>query len=1206
MPAQRQGRARRDSPRSSRAAKQPQRPQHWIFGEDQAVRRGVSCHGEVIYAGDSGETSVPSDALSGMSDSSKDRANIRSPPGPIMSLQVALLHRTTYRYDRRVSLGPQTVRLRPAPHCRTPILAYSQTVTPGDHFVNVLQDPAGNFLNRYVFHKPTTDFTITVDLIAEMAVINPFDFFVEAQAEHYPFRYDPLLAEELAPFRKLLPPGPRLAAWLDSVKRDGTPRTIDFLVGLNTRLEREIDYIVRMEPGVYAPDETLARGEGSCRDSAWLFVQILRHLGFAARFVSGYLIQLVPDVKPLDGPAGPTTDFTDLHAWTEVYLPGAGWIGLDPTSGLLAGEGHIPLAATPDPASAAPVTGTVDKAEVTFDFEMSVTRVFETPRVTKPYDTATWNRIMAAGAAVDRRLAAGDVRLTMGGEPTFVSIDDMEGDEWTTDALGPTKRKLAGQLLRRLAARFAQCPLLHYGQGKWYPGEQLPRWGLGCYWRPDGEPVWKDPALLAADEDHDPALLGDGGARAAQRFIAALADGLGLDSAYAQPGYEDAWYYLWRERRLPDNVDPLQSNLADPLERERLAKVFRQGLNQIVGYVLPLRRNQDSHGPRWLTGPWFLREETLYLTPGNHAMGYRLPLDSLPWVRAAEMPYHWQTDPLDDRPALPPRAEITDRLRRQTHRPRDAVLGRDALGRATPLSAGQQLTPPADQESAPWIARTALCVEPRDGILYVFMPPTHAVEDYLELITAIEDTAARLGQKVMIEGYDPPADPRLRHFTITPAPGVLEVNIQPAATWAELVETTEILYGEARATRLGTEKFNLDGKHVGTGGGNHVVIGGPTAADSPLLRRPRLLQSLITYWQHHPSLSYLFSGQFIGPTSQHPRVDEARHEGLYELELAFTQIPEQGDLPPWEVDRLFRNLLIDVTGNTHRTELCIDKLYSPDGPAGRRGLLELRPFEMPPHAHMSAAQMLLLRALVARLWDDPYDHRLVRWGTRLHDDFMLPHYVWRDFEDVIDDLNRAGIALDSDWFRPHFEFRFPEIGSVTRRDIGIELRSALEPWHVLGEYAAAGGMTRYVDSALERLQVRVEGLVDGRHVLACNGQAVPLRPTGTQGEYVAGIRYRAWQPWRSLHPTIPVDNPLVFDLFDRWNGRSAGGCTYHVSHPGGLAFEAFPINASEAESRRRARFFAINHSPGTMPEPGALASAESPRTLDLRFAHSRR
>jgi uncharacterized protein (DUF2126 family) len=1099
-----------------------------------------------------------------------------------LSIHIALNHVTHYRYDRAVALGPQVIRLRPAPHCRTRILSYSLTVTPAEHFVNWQQDPQANYLARVSFPHHARELRIEVDLVAEMAVLNPFDFFLEPYAQRFPFAYEAADQRDLAAYLTCLPLTPRMQDYLARIPR--TPVvTVDFLVQLNQSLAREVRYLIRMEPGVQAPEETLAKGSGSCRDSSWLLVQLLRHLGLAARFASGYLVQLVADVKSLDGPSGTDHDFTDLHAWCEVYLPGAGWIGLDPTSGLLAGEGHIPLACTPEPSSAAPVSGLVEDSEVKFEHVMRIDRIWEAPRVTRPYTETQWAQIDAVGHEIDRQLAALDVRLTMGGEPTFVSIDDPDGPEWNTTALGADKRQRAAQLFHLLRSRYAPQGLAHFGQGKWYPGEPLPRWSLNCFWRSDGEPIWGNGELLA-DESGDYEVSAD----TAQRLLELVAARLGLTAANILPAYEDGFHYQWRARRLPVNVDTMASNLEDPLEQARLARVFAQGVPNAVGYVLPLSRN--ALGTQWRSVAWLLRQEHCYLIPGDSPLGLRLPLESLPWVKPGDYPAVHLPDPSQQFPALPSAAQIRARL----------CAGPDPASAAR-AGAGPGRVP-KPQQSADWITRTAMCAEPRDGVLYVFMPPTDHLEEYLELVAAVESAAEALAQPVILEGYEPPKDPRLQRFSVTPDPGVIEVNIHPSASWADLVARTTHLYEQAHQSRLSTEKFMLDGRHTGTGGGNHFVLGGATAPDSPFLRRPDLLRSLVSYWHNHPSLSYLFSGLFIGPTSQAPRIDEARNDSLYELEIAFQQLPEPGaECPPWLVDRLFRNLLTDVTGNTHRAEFCIDKLFSPDGPAGRNGLLELRAFEMPPHARMSLAQQLLLRSLVARFWRAPYQPaRLARWGTELHDRFMLPYFVERDFADVIAEQNAAGHALQTDWFAPHFAFRFPKYGDFAACGAEVELRQALEPWHVMGEQGAAGGAVRYVDSSVERLQVKVTGLAPDRFAITCNGRRLPLRPTGRAGEFVAGVRYRAWQPPNALHPTIGVHAPLTFDLRDLWMERSLGGCQYHVMHPGGRNYATFPVNAFESESRRLARFFRMGHTPGRVTVPPEEPSLELPFTLDLR------
>ena len=561
--------------------------------------------------------------------------------------------------------------------------------------------------------------------------------------------------------------------------------------------------------------------------------------------------------------------------------------------------------------------------------------------------------------------------------------------------------------------------------------------------------------------------------------------------------------------------------------------------------MIPLAWDFDQQD--WHSCPWNFRRKHLFLTPGNSPIGLRLPLNSFP--ATVEVPIQRSLF-----------EEVGD----------FDIRSNEAIGQTKGHKEWKE------------VLRTAVCAEVRNGNLYIFLPPLSYAEHALELLQVIEKTVEDLGVSIVLEGYAPPLDNRMEKMSVTPDPGVIEVNIHPAGSWSEMVERIDTLYELAKQSRLGAEKFMVDGRHTGTGGGNHITLGASRPADSPFLRRPDLLQSMVTYWQHHPSLSYLFSGAFIGPTSQAPRIDEGLEDRLYEMELAFTQVPkpEQQNVPYWLVDRIFRHLLTDITGNTHRAEFCIDKLYSPDSPSGRLGLLEMRSLDMPPHRQMSLVQMLLIRSLVSWFWKQPYEHGLVRWGTQLYDKYLLPHFNHQDMAEVISDLQAAGYPFQLQWLDPFFEFRFPRYGSVQVKDIQLEVRMAIEPWHVLGEEMSNMGTARFVDSSVERVQVKLTGLNDARYKLLCNGCEVPLVATGTQGEFVAGIRYRAWQPPSALHPTIGIDAPLVFDLVDTWKDQVVGGCTYHISHPGGRSYDVFPVNAYEAESRRINRFRNTDYTPG--------------------------
>ncbi len=1126
-----------------------------------------------------------------------------------MAIKVALTHNTTYTFDRPVNLSPHIFRLRPAPHSRTQIEGYSFKIFPEDHFINWQQDPFGNYQARVVFPKPSTELRIAVEVIAKLQVINPFDFFVEEYAETFPFTYENGLLKELSPYLEIKDIGDQTKQFIAQMSVEKGIGIVDFLVYANQQIYNSLQYNVRMEAGVQSCEQTLAVGSGSCRDFAWLLVQVLRSFGLAARFVSGYLVQLSSDIKSLDGPSGPADDFTDLHAWVEVFIPGAGWIGLDPTSGLLASEGHIPLACTPDYSSAAPITGATDVCEVSFDFENKVKRIHEDPRVTKPYTDAQWQKVMEVGQKVEADLVAGDVRLTMGGEPTFVSIDDFESPEWNSAADGPLKRKLAYDLALRLKNRFAHGGLLHFGQGKWYPGELFPRWQYALYWRKDGKAIWQNEELIA-QEGATQYTYAD-----AELFIHELASFLAVNTKNIMPAYEDPIYWALEEGKLPVNLDPLAVNLKDSVQRHTLAKLLEKGLNNPAGFVLPIARQQETQS--WTSCAWEFRRGQCFLIPGNSPIGLRLPLESLPKKAKSQLDQPLDRSPFEELPPLKDLNEIIEK--------RKGVINADYKAKVAQLDAEAQDANENLLFEVDTIS-TALSVEERDGVIYVFLPPTDFFEDYQDLINSVEKTAELLQMPVRIEGYQPKSDHRIEKLMVTPDPGVIEVNVQPAKNWQEIVDNTTALYEEAYQARLGTEKFMIDGRHTGTGGGNHVTLGAEKPEDSPLLRRPDLLRSLITYWQHHPALSYLFSGPFVGPTSQAPRIDEGRDDRLYEMEIAFEQISDKEEVPFWMVDRIFRNLLTDITGNTHRSEFCIDKLYSPDSSTGRLGILELRAFDMPPHQHMNLVQTLMVRALVAKFWKNPYKKKLIRWGTELHDKYMLPHFTYLDMIDVVNDLKDAGYDFDISWFDPFFEFRFPFHGSITVDNIQLEIRLGIEPWHVLGEELSNAGTARFVDSSLERLQVKVSGIIPERHILLCKGCRIPLRSTGTKGEYVAGIRYKSWNPPSALHPNIGVDVPLVFDIVDTWNNQIIGGCTYFVSHPGGRSFDTYPVNSFEAESRKISRFWDFGHTPSSIAEQAApiltspgvsrfvaenkrnlkadtpieLINPEFPNTLDLR------
>jgi len=1081
-------------------------------------------------------------------------------------LRLLIQHRSVYHYQTPATLGPHIVRLRPSAHTRAKIESYGLLAGP-EAQLRWHQDPYGNHVAHVTFPEgfKAHALELRVELALEVRPVNPFDFFMDERCKTAPFTYPGVLGPDLAPFLSLDSPalagGKHFRHFLSELPKAGD--TVALMVEINRAVQQRLRYVIRDEPGIWTPEQTLSEGRGSCRDSAALLIAALRSRGLAARFVSGYLIQLTDEGMIPDMPRGVGRDVVDLHAWTEVYLPGAGWIGLDSTSGLLCGEGHIPLACSASPSSVPPIEGTADQQAHDVLFEMKVGRLGHEPRPTRPYSDEVWESLLAQGDAADARLAREGVTLTLGGEPTFNSREHAEAPEWNTEALGPTKwlqgLRLAGELRRRLSPGAAVLSRF----GKHYPGESLPRWSLDLYGRRDGLPVWTG----ELGEARVPATSTLEELAVARRFAGLLLGRLKLSEGLLMPAFEDPWRFFQDEARLPLDVDPLQATLTDPEERRRLSRVLERGLAHEAGYVLPLTRKDGV----WQGSSWTFRRGRLYLLQGDSPIGLRLPIASLP---PGYLPTPVEPEVLPPDPRRP--------------KPEDAAQARIRVEAPSP--------------PAPLAVRTALCVEVRQGNLYVFLPPLASCEDFFALLREVDAVRQELGLNVLLEGYPPPADPELFRLAVTPDPGVLEVNLPPTRNAREYTRLIETVFDAGLHAGLHAEKFLLDGRVAGSGGGHHLTLGGPSPLQSPFVQRPELLASLLTFVQHHPSLSYMFTGLFVGPTSQAPRLDEARHDALYELEIALSRAfrRDEGPPPPWLSDALFRHLLVDVSGNTHRTEISIDKLFDWRSPYGRQGLIELRAFEMPPHPRMAVAQMLLVRNLIASFAAQPYSGRLVRWGTALHDRFLLPHWMWQDFKDVLAHLDARGFGLPEEAYRPFVDLRCPVVGRLPLEGITLELRNAIEPWHVLGEEPTGTGTSRFVDSSMERVELRAEGLVPERHRVLVNGMVLPLRPTGTSGEAVAGVRFRAWAPPHSLHPHLGIHHPLRFDVLDTWGHRSLGACAYHVWHPKGRAFDQPPLTRFEAMARQSQRFTQESplHYP-VRPLPSA-PDAEGPYTLDLR------
>jgi len=1061
-------------------------------------------------------------------------------------VRVLVQHRSRYVYPRPALLGPQVVRLRPADHARAAIESYALHIAP-EHRLHWQRDPVGNRLARVTFKagQTVTALELTVELAVDVRPINPFDFFVDDRAKQVPFRYPDRLDSELAGFLDVQDPAYRLGRLATELLKvlPAAGDTIDLLVAMCSAVHQRIAYVIRDEPGIWTPEETLVNGRGSCRDSAVLLVALMRARGIAARFASGYLIQLADEGMIPDEPRGVDRDVVDLHAWAEAYVPGAGWIGLDATSGLLTGEGHIPLACSATPANAAPLTGTSDVAADAVEFSTTIMRLGHEARPTAPYPEPVWHDLLAAAERNDATIAAAGLEVTVGGEPTFTSRTPDSEASWDAGALGPEKWERGRALADRLRDKLAPGGLVLHRMGKHYPGESMPRWALDVIAHRDAM-LWPH-RDLALDLN------------AGKQLARAISDALGVIPQW-QPAFEDPWEALRAEAALPPSLDPRGANLDDPEERKRLARVLDRGLGREVGWVLPIAKTFAG----WHSDRWELRREHLFLVPGDSPIGLRLPLGS---ILGGTPPPVWT-----DAPAF--------------EDPRTGDTAQPRIEKVAPKPFGP-------------VPRTAIAVEPRDGALWVFVPPLGSFADFCTLIGAIDRARVATGVDCSIEGYAPPPSPRQLKFAVTPDPGVLEVNLPPVASSRAAAELHQTVFDAALACGLTAERYLLDGRAAGSGGGNHITIGGPTTAKSPWFAKPELLASLVGFAQHHPALSYMFTGLFVGPTSQAPRLDEARHDALANLSLALPRLFEHP--PAWEVDALLRNLLVDIAGSTHRAEISIDKLYDPGTPFGRQGLVEMRAFEMPPHPRMAAAQVALVRALVAAFTAAPYRHAPVRWGECLHDRFLLPYFLWRDFEDVLAYLAAHGAALPAPAFTPFVELRCPLVGALAIGDARLELRNAIEPWHVLGEEATQAGTSRYVDSSVERVEVRTIGIDPERYAIVAGGVNLPMRAVAGRDVQVGGVRFRAWAPPHALHPHFGIHHPLRFDV-DMWNERAVAAATYHVWHPEGRAFAAPPLTSVEAAARRAQRFTTGDPAPWPVSAIATTPDPEQPYTLDLR------
>jgi uncharacterized protein (DUF2126 family)/transglutaminase-like putative cysteine protease len=1022
-----------------------------------------------------------------------------------VTTRIAITHRIDRSFSKTIELATHWVRLRPAPEAPARITAYSLQLEPLPHFVNWLRDPFENHIARLDLPEPLPYLNLAVEILAELEPKNPFDFLVEPYAAKHPFEYTEQQQKELAPYLALGELSARTRAFFETLKRAPVATIQRVSETVDTLMAAFPDFVPAPINSTQGPPDLealFAKGTGSAWDLAWLFTLSLRELGLATRFVCGYHVQLAE--------AEDQHDSVRMHAWTQAFIPGAGWLGIDPSSGLFTNEMFIPLSSGADPTRVQPLVGTRAPCEESRVESLRVRRLAPAePRW--PFTETQWSDICALGAHVQRDLEEQRVFLSTGMNLSFVATGS-GSQEWHTHALGPEKLHMAEQLLTRLLQRTAAGAVQHVAQSEWFAGEGLPRWKLIGLARSDGHPVWRDPARSGSTPD---ARTSDADLLGASDFANAFARALGVAPAYVTSAHEDPLHNMWRGQ-LPLDRIPTPSELDDPESRRKLAERFSQLADEPVGYVLPLAWEHSTG--RFRSGIWRFRRPGLHLIPGDSPIGYRLPLDSVIEDKAAVLESQFERSPFDERGQLPDFHGVV----------------RERLAGAVAQPSSRDASPP----------RTAVCVQARAGKLYVFLPPLSHAEHYLEVVAAIEVAAEATEQQPILEGYEPPEDFRLRRFVLEPDPGVLKVELPEAYTFPVQLDLLQTVFDEAQELGLGMQRVTPDGTIIGTGGGGRLSLGGLRPEYSPFLRRPELLSGLIAYFQRHPSLSYLFAGRMIGPSGPAPRPDEGRDAALYELEIALSQMPKGEVSALWRGDRMLRHLLTDPSGAIKHAEIRMDHLYAPERDSKRLGRVFIHAFELAPHPHIAVLHTLLVHALLGRFARASDSGELARWGSALHDRFMLPDVLLSDLREVIEELREVGYPFQIEWFAPLVALRFPELGQVLIGQISLGLQTALEPWPLLAEEVTSGGVSRFIDAANERLQIKLTGLAPGRYVLACNGNSVPLQETGTHGEYVAGVRYKIANPPSTLHPTIAPVGALVFDLIDTWTGRAIGGCTY--------------------------------------------------------------